>query len=80
MFFLTVFLDFSITFRQKDRPPARPFGTTLQAVNSSGLHSVTRIPFFSSDLVSTSIPYFLSPFAFLRSVAAHFVFSWVDCY
>ena len=54
---------------------ARPFGTTLQAVNSSGLHSVTRVPFFYSDLVSASISSSLAPFASLRSVAAPFVFS-----
>ena len=56
-------------------PTARPFGTTFQAVNSSGLHSVTRVPFFSSDLVSASIPSSLAPFASLRSVAAPFVLS-----
>ena len=27
-------------------PTARPFGTTIQAVYLSGLHSVTRVPFF----------------------------------
>ena len=56
-------------------PTARPFGTTLQAVNLSGVHSVTRVPFFSSDLVSASLPSSLAPFASLRSVAAPFVFS-----
>ena len=56
-------------------PTARPFGTTLQVVNSSGLHSVTRVFFFSSDLVSASIPSSLAPFASLHSVATPFVFS-----
>ena len=42
-------------------PTTRLFGTTLQAVNSSDLHSVTRVPFFSSDLVSASIPSSLAP-------------------
>ena len=55
-------------------PTARPFGTKLQAVNFSGLHSVTRVPFFSSDLVPASIPSSLAPFASLRSVATPFVF------
>ena len=56
-------------------PTARPFGATLQAVNLSGLHSLTRVPFSSSDIVSASIPSSLAPFASLRSVAAPFVFS-----
>ena len=41
-----------LPYRPANGPTTRPFGTTLQAVNSSGLHSVTRVPFFSSDLVS----------------------------
>ena len=56
-------------------PTARTFGTTIQAVNLSGLHSVTRVPFFSSGIVSASIPSSLAPFAYLRSVAAPSVFS-----
>ena len=36
-------------------PTARPFGTTLQALDLSDLHSVTRVPFFPSDVASTSI-------------------------
>ena len=56
------------------------FGTTRQAVNSSSLHSVKRVPFFSSDLVSASIPFFFAPFASSRSVAAPFVFSKADCH
>ena len=34
-------------------PTARPYGPALQALNLSGLHSVTRVPFFPSDIVST---------------------------
>ena len=40
----------------RNGPTARPFGTTLLAVNLSGLHSVPRVPFFPSDIVSVSIP------------------------
>ena len=52
-----------LSFLPANRPSARPFGTALQAVNLSGLHSVTRVPFFSSDFVSASIPSSLDPFA-----------------
>ena len=45
-------------------PTARPFGTMLQALDFSGLHSVTRVPFFSPDIGSASIPSSLAPFTF----------------
>ena len=61
-------------------PTDRPFGTTPQAVNSSGLHSVKIVPFFSSDLVSASIPPTWATCASLRTVTAPFVFSKADCY
>ena len=38
-------------------PTARPFGPALQALNFPGLHSVTRVPFFPSVIVSASISY-----------------------
>ena len=64
-----------LSYLSGNGPTASPFGTTLQAVNLSGLNSVTRVPFFSSDIVSASTPSSLAPFASLRSVAAPFVFS-----
>ena len=62
-------VPFFLSFLSANGSTARPFGTTLQAVNLSGLHRVTRVPFFSSDIVSASIPSSLAPFASLRSVA-----------
>ena len=38
-------------------PTARPFGPALRALILSGLHSVTRVPFSPSDIVSASILY-----------------------
>ena len=42
---------------------ARPYGNTIQALYFTALHSVTHVPFFSSDIVSASIPSSLAPFA-----------------
>ena len=56
---------------------ARPFGPALPALFLLGLHSVTRVPFFTSEIVSTSELYtfLLSPFPSLHSAASTFVFS-----
>ena len=42
-------------------PIDRSFGSALQALTLSGLHSVTRVPLVPSDFVSASIPFFCFP-------------------
>ena len=37
-------------------PTARPLGTTLQVLDLSSLHSITRVPFLYFHVVSASIP------------------------
>ena len=61
-------------------PTVRLFGNTLQAVRLFSLHSVTRVPFLSTDSGFASIPLSLAPFTSLQSVDAPFVFSYADCY
>ena len=46
-------------------PTARPFSLALQALNLPGLHNVTRIYFFLSDIVSASV----LPLVSLRTLA-----------